>query len=174
MQAWRRGQDAYVTCDTVVGGGNLTKDDLERIGEITGRGPLRSLFLFVHHLTWIDKDGAARNEQRDLTNHIEAGYAMHGTFHGQVLPFLEDLGVPVFIVAGDVGAGSLAVHSYEELGPGVHALTSGMGEHPDVGTYLSVEVSPLGVQFSVRQLGSQLRQPAGVFSVPSERFLFER
>ena len=76
------------------------------------------------------------------------------------------------VIAGDVGGRSPVVQSYELLADNVHALTSGMGQHADVGTYLVVDVDPRGVRFVVRHLGGRSGQPAGVLSVPAERFPF--
>ena len=147
------GTSAFCVADSPRGGGDLTPDDMERLRRLLADEP-RVLFLFVHHLVWVDEGKVARGEVApDAINGL-VGYAAEGRFDAELLPLLAAAEAEVFVFAGDLGAGSSAVLSYEDRGDGVHLVALGMGEHPDVGCYLRVAVGADEVRVETVSLGA--------------------
>ncbi len=146
--AFRYGPDAYIVGDTASGGGNVAAKDLEDLKAMLARKP-RALFLFLHHLVWIDEDKVARGEAEASSVNGLVGYAQKGNFDDVVLPLLKEANTQSFVFAGDLGAGSAAVQFFEKRADNVHLIAGGMGEHPKVGVYHSVVVFSDGVQIEV-------------------------
>ena len=151
--AFRYGPDAFVVADTATTGGNLAGEDLEAVRRMLASKP-RVLFVFLHHLIWVDEAKVASGEVEPGAVNGLVGYAERGTFDEAVLPLLREAGTKTLLFAGDLGAGSAAVQTYEERAENVVLLAGGMGEHGKVGVYHSVVVREEGVEIEVRWLGS--------------------
>ena len=152
--AFRHGPDAFCVADTAKGGGNIGGADLAAVRELLAGEP-RALFVFLHHLVWVDERKVAAGEAPAGAVNGLVGYAQEGNFDTEVLPRLLASSAQVILIAGDLGAGSDEVASYERRGPNVHLLATGMGEHPGVGSWLSIEVSGEGIEIEVRGLGDE-------------------
>ncbi|MCB9834201.1 MAG: metallophosphoesterase [Planctomycetes bacterium] len=150
-KAWRLGRDAFLCCDTQRYRGNIDGDDLEALKQLCAAKP-RALFVFVHHLVWVDAEKAADPAVKGLVNSVSAGYADKGNFDQVILPLLEKSGAEVFVIAGDVAAGAKVVEWRGEAAPKVHLLASGMGEHPHVGSYLLIDVDDEGIEIDCQRL----------------------
>lgn len=150
-KAWMLGRDAFLCCDTQRYKGVIDGEDFEALKDICAKKP-RSIFVFVHHLVWVDADKAADPTVKALVNSVSAGYPKTTNFDSEILPMLEASGAQVFVIAGDVGAGAKVVEWQDEVRPGVHLMASGMGEHPHVGTYLLFEVAKDGISVECIQL----------------------
>jgi len=146
--AFRYGPDAYLVGDTPRGGGNLAPEDLADLKRLLLSRP-RALFVFLHHLIWVDEGKVARGEVEANAVNGLIGYAREGNFDDVVLPLLGEANTKAFVFAGDLGAGSGAVQTFETRGDNVTLVAGGMGEHPKVGVYHSVGVFSDGVEIEV-------------------------
>ena len=151
--AFAIGADAFLLADTVEGGGDLTSEDMTNLKRLI-EGKPRRLFLFLHHLIWIDRKKAAADPRlARRVNGIGAGYAEQGHWDSELGPMLESSGAQVFVIAGDVGARAEVVDSYERPAANLVLLSSGMGDHSDVGSYLMIDLEPETTRIRCRRLG---------------------
>ena len=167
--AWNIGRDHFVACNLNDTGGHIDGVDLEALKKAVAAKP-RSIFVFVHPLVWIDHERTNKKlVPRRLSNTIRTnlGYAEKGRFYPEIVPLLEQSGAHCFVIAGDVGAGAKVVESWEKIGDRIHLISSGMGEHADVGTWLVVEMGRSGIRIIPKHLAqTRLRHIKGVERIP--------
>jgi len=154
---FRYGPDAFLVGDTARGGGNLAAGDLEALERHLARSP-RALFLFLHHLVWVDEEKLARGEVEAGVVNGFVGYASKGNFDEVVLPRMRESNTKCVVFAGDLGAGSAVVQFYEERAENVVLVAGGMGEHAKVGVYHSVVVFSDGIEIEVVWLKGSRRE----------------
>jgi hypothetical protein len=148
--------DLFIVLDSELDRCNITGDQLRFLREALDTTRGRNNFIFVHKVLWVAEGTPYYDALRHEINAgpgIAAGCDSEFNFWTEIVPMLQGLDAPVYIVAGDVGcdwAMSLFYDEFENL----HFIASGMGGAEEE-NFLVFDVQDGNVQITAYRLDGQ-------------------
>ena len=144
--------DLFIFLDSELTTGELRGEQLDFLKDTLAAGSPRNIFIFIHRLLWVVEHSPYRVLIPQVNSVLE--YDFQNDFWTTVAPLLEETGVPVYVIAGDVGVPSKMSLFYNEI-QNVHLIASGMGGSEEE-NYLLCKVAAEGtVQIDARRLDGQ-------------------
>lgn len=120
----RRNNDLFIVLDPNLDGWNISGDQLKWLKEVLERrGQVNHIFVFSHQVLWLDFGPHFRTF---IPNSL-ASRAEKVNFHSEVKPLFQNLGVPVYFFAGDLGAHEKPPSVLHHNEGNLHFIGSGMG-----------------------------------------------
>lgn len=149
--AFRHEGDLFIILDGEEEGGSLTGEQFNFLSAELEASDYHRIFLFVHKLIWIHDD-TPWSPLRGFLNSGE-GYDYTNNYWSHVQPLLQDTGVPVYLIAGDVGV-VWAMALFFQQGGNITYIASGMGGDREE-NYLEVSISGAAVEITAVRLDGQ-------------------
>lgn len=118
--------DLFIVLDPNLDEWNITGDQLDFLKRALKENEkkVHNIYVFFHQVLWIKKG----TKYQDIKPNSLAGRAAEINFWSEIEPLFHQLSNPVFMFAGDVGAGSWAADFYYDQYDNITFMASGMGE----------------------------------------------
>lgn len=118
--------DLFIVLDPNLDGWNITGDQLNFLKKVLKENEekIHNVFVFFHQVLWVKKG----TKYYDVGPNSLAGRAKEINFWSEIEPIFHQLPKPVFMFAGDVGAGSWATDFYYDQYDNITFMASGMGD----------------------------------------------
>lgn len=118
---------------------------------LDGLTEINNIFIYVHQVIWLDTEAVPKK----VIPNSPQGRDSILNFRTDVLPLLERVKKPIYLFAGDVGAGEWASNFTYFTHKNIHLISSGMGDS-ERDHYLKTSVKDGEVIIEIIPLGSQI------------------
>jgi len=124
--------NSFIVLDANRSGWSLDEDQLEFLKGTISKSDKKNIFIFVHQITWTERLEPFNIENSD---YLKEGIS---DFEETLLPYLLQIGKPVYIISGDSGAYPSSLSFFYGRTTNVHMIATGMGGGKGVDCILAV------------------------------------